>query len=192
MMVDNELASMVRRAQRLDAAAFEWFVDCYSARLYGFLFRLTGVRHDAEELVQEVFIRMVRMIGQYEHDGRFEAWLFRIATNLARDRIRRINRRPVTESLDEAGRDGHGGARSGERNGHASNDRPERRLELAEDVDHLQLALTRLPQAEREVIMLRHYGEMSFPEIAEMMGIATGTTKAQLHRARKLLREVLK
>src|SRR5262245_33368522 len=93
--MDGEaLADCIRRAQRGDAAAFDLLLELYAGRLFGFLYRLTGSRPDAEDLMQEVFVRLVRTIGAYAHDGRFEAWLFRIASNLVRDRVRRAMRAP--------------------------------------------------------------------------------------------------
>ena len=93
--MDGEaLAAVIRGAQRGDPAAYDVLVDQYAGRLFGFLLRLTGSRHDAEDLMQEVFLRVVRMIGHYDHHGRFEAWLFRIAMNLVRDRGRRASRPP--------------------------------------------------------------------------------------------------
>ena len=85
---------------QLDRGAFETLVARYSPRLFGFLLRFTADRDDAEDLVQEVFVRLVRTIGDYQHDGRFEAWLFRIAANLARDRGRKISRSPKILSLN--------------------------------------------------------------------------------------------
>ena len=184
----DDLASVIRRAQQLEASAFEWLVDTYSARLYGFLYRLTGRADDAEELVQEVFVRLVRMISQYEHDGRFEAWLFRIATNLARDRIRRITRAPEISSLD-AGEDEESDRSVWRRLGDLSGPSPDGALELAEDVDQLQRCLARLPQPEREVILLRHYSGMSFADIAEAMETPLGTALARSHRGLAKLRK---
>ncbi len=73
------LDDLIRRARQRDSAAFETLVEIYSPRLYGYFYRLTGRREDAEDLLQEVFVRVVRMIGRYEHENRFDAWLFRIA-----------------------------------------------------------------------------------------------------------------
>ena len=184
----DDLASVIRRAQQLEASAFEWLVNAYSGRLYGFLYRLTGRGDDAEELVQEVFVRLVRMISQYEHDGRFEAWLFRIAANLARDRIRRIIRAPEISSLD-AGEDEDSDRSVWRRLGDLSGPSPDGALELAEDVDRLQRCLARLSQPEREVILLRHYSGMSFADIAEAMGTPLGTALARSHRGLAKLRE---
>lgn len=80
-------------------------MDLYSARLYGFLCRLTGHREDAEDLVQEVFVRLVRSIAGYVDDGRFESWFFQIALNLARNRVRRAGRSPGMRPLEGGGED---------------------------------------------------------------------------------------
>ena len=90
-------ASIIRRAKKLDAEAFDVVVDAYGGRLAGFFRRLTGNGDEADDLVQEVFVRVVRTIGDYQEDGRFEAWLFRIAGNLARDRLRQRRARPGHE-----------------------------------------------------------------------------------------------
>ena len=88
------LASVIERARRLDPEAYDELVDAYGQRLFGFLYRLTGNREDAEDLLQEVYLRVVRTLPDYTHEGRFEGWLFRIAANLGRDRIRRARRSP--------------------------------------------------------------------------------------------------
>ena len=184
----DDLASVIKRAQELDHSAFEELVDRYSSRLYGFLYRLTGCREDAEDLVQEVFVRVVRMIVKYEDDGRFDAWLFRIATNLVRDRIRRSKRRPAPASLDpeeHAAGSQPGGSRA---NIDAPHPSPSRTIELTEDADRLQTAITRLPDAEREVVLLRHYARMTFSQIADAMGTPMGTALARAHRGLAKLR----
>jgi RNA polymerase sigma-70 factor (ECF subfamily) len=188
--VADELDEIIHRAQRRDPSAFDALVDRYSSRLYGFLFRFIGRAPDAEDLVQEVFVRLVRTIETYEHDGRFEAWLFRIAANLARDRARRLSRTPVIASLDTAS-DGDGRGQEYSQPRLLARGAPHDRLETAEDVDRLQVALTRLPPAEREVVMLRHFSELSFAEIAQIMGTPLGTALARAHRGLAKLRQLM-
>src|SRR5262245_1833283 len=96
-----ELTVLIGRAQKREAAAFDALVDLYASRLYGYFYRLTSSREDAEDLLQELFVRLVRMIEHYEHDGRFDGWVFRIATNLVRDRVRR-SRKTRSAGLDAA------------------------------------------------------------------------------------------
>jgi len=190
MTAIDELVDVLARAQRGEPEAFEWLVDAYSARLYGFLYRLTGHRSDAEELVQEVFVRVVRHIEGYNHDGRFEAWIFRIATNLARDRIRWLARRPEIGPLPDAGEDTGDGI-ADDRRKCAGSPSPDAGLELADDVERLQWALDQLPTAEREVIMLRHYSQLSFAEIARSMDTPLGTALARAHRGLAKLRRIM-
>ncbi len=188
MMTSEKLASIIERAQNHDNDAFETLVDLYAARLYGFLYRMIGQRDEAEDLVQEVFIRVVRMIGQYREEGLFEAWLFRIAVNLARDHVRKQRRIPAITSFGAAGEE------DGELSGAArvcdtSTARPEGALERAENIDRLEAALAKITPEEREVVMLRHYTSMSFAEIARVMGTPLGTALARAHRGLAKLRK---
>jgi len=188
----DQLASVIERAQRLDPDAYDVLVDAYGQRLFGFLYRLTGCREDSEDLLQEVFLRMVRTLGNYTHRGRFEAWLFRIAANLGRDRIRRVRRTPTIISLSPAPGDG-GEPASGSAwdrcdAGEAS---PDSSVIRREQVDRMRTALEQLSPPEREVVMLRHYSAMSFAEIAEAMGTPLGTALARAHRGLAKLRRIM-
>ncbi|NOX58488.1 MAG: RNA polymerase sigma factor [Planctomycetes bacterium] len=180
-LTPNELADLIRRAQVRDPAAFDSLIDAYGVRLHGYLFRLTGSRDDADDLLQELFLRVVRMIRSYEHDSRFEGWLFRIATNLVRDRIRRAGRGPQVVSLQPADNDDGGRLRLAEPDDPMAPS-PDASMQLADDVDALQKGLAQLPEAEREVIMLRHFSDLSFAEISTAMGTPLGTALARAHR----------
>lgn len=184
-----ELSDLISRAQRQDPAAFDALVDRYAGRLYGYLYRATGHRVDAEDLLQELFVRLVGTIRQYQHDGRFEAWLFRIATNLVRDRIRRAK-----TSRDWRG--GSAGGRDGLQNGldsHCDHRQaaPADRLGRSEELDRLQWALHELPEPERMVVLLRHFSQMPFREIADLMDTPLGTALARAHRGLARLRELM-
>ncbi len=181
------LDDLICRARQRDSAAFETLVEIYSPRLYGYFYRLTGRREDAEDLLQEVFVRVVRMIGRYEHDNRLDAWLFRIATNLVRDRVRRQRRSPGHEA--SGGQENEPGML--EEVPDDDVDQPDDVLQTAEQVDQLQRALKRLPGAEREVILLRHFSQMSFKEVAEAMGTPLGTALARAHRGLTKLRQLM-
>lgn len=183
--VDESLTRIIADAQRGDAAAHEALVDRYASRLYGFFYRLLGNRDDAEDLMQEVFLRLVRMIAAYRDDGRFEPWLFRIAANLARDKIRSARRTPPRVSLETSEGEGI------ERDWDSNEGGPDARMERAEDVDRLNAALARLPEWEREVILLRHFSQLSFKEIADLMGTPLGTALARAHRGLEHLKELM-
>ena len=185
-MDTNRLTEVIQAAQAGDPGAFDALVDAYARRVYGFVFRLTGSRNDAEDLLQEVMLRVVRRLGEYRHDGRFEAWLFRIAVNLVRDRARRLKTRGDVGSGGDH-EDGSSFARLPDRRTPA----PDHHLRLTEQIDELQDALARLPVAEREVIMLRHFSDMSFKDISGLMEAPLGTTLARAHRGLRKLRELM-
>ncbi len=190
-MDDASLRQAIELAKRGDAPAMHWLVDQFAGRIFGFFYRSTSSRADAEDLMQEVFVRVVRMLAHYQDDGRFESWLFRIAANLVRDRVRQQRRRPRHLS-------GHG-SDSAERGNDSlvldelAGQEPaaDARMALGEDVDALNAALAQLPDGEREVIMLRHFSQMSFKEIAEATGTPLGTALARGHRGLRRLRELM-
>ncbi len=191
--MDGEaLAAAILGAQRGDSACLDRLVEHFAGRIFGFLFRMTGSRQDAEDLMQEVFVRLVRMIGAYQHDGRFEAWIFRIAANLARDRVRKVRRSPRLVALVEADSDSKEvfGA-SAVKDLAASNEPVDAGLVRGEAVDALHTALAALPAAEREVIMLRYFSQMTFKEIAEATSVPLGTALARGHRGLARLREIM-
>jgi RNA polymerase sigma-70 factor (ECF subfamily) len=171
------LDELLGLARRRDPEALRELVAAYSARVFGLAYRLTGSRDAAEDIMQETFLRMVRGIEEYDHSGRFEAWLFRISANLARDRARQRGRRgepcPLDEGIPLRAR--------------ADVD-PAAGLARRELGDKLAVSLARLPAADREVLLLRHYGELSFREIAELLGVPLGTALARAHRAMEKLR----
>jgi RNA polymerase sigma-70 factor (ECF subfamily) len=132
------------------------------------------------------------MIGQYQHEGRFDSWVFRIATNLLRDRLRRV------KTSKSAGLESAGGTAGDEDEpdplvNYADNsaDQPSEALQRAERIDRLQRAIGRLPEHEREVILMRHFSHMAFKEIAEVLDIPLGTALARGHRGLARLRELM-
>jgi RNA polymerase sigma-70 factor (ECF subfamily) len=185
---ESGLEELLRRARGHDPVALGELVSIYSPRVYGLLYRLTGTRDAAEDLLQETFLRVVRMIQHYEHAGKFESWLFRIAANLARDRARRIGRRGEAGSLGVVP-----GASEPMLPGAADEniDSPVQRLLRRESGERLAACLSRLSDAEKEIILLRHFSELSFKEIAQMLDVPLGTALARAHRALKRLREQL-
>lgn len=179
----QDWAEVIRKARGLDAGAFDEIVDAYSGRLYGFFHRMLGRREEAEDLVQDVFVRVVKGIADYREEGRFEAWLFRIAGNLVRDRLRR---EPKETAIGTVGQE-HAAdleSRSDRRTGGAAE-----ALECREDMDRMQKCLAKLPSMEREVVLMRHYGELSFAEIAEYTSAPLGTVLARAHRGLAKLRQ---
>jgi RNA polymerase sigma-70 factor (ECF subfamily) len=182
------LERLLRRAQKRDPEALSELVDEYSPRVFGLLFRLTGSRETAEELMQETFLRVVRTIPTYQHDGKFESWLFRIAANLARDDARRTRRRGRPLTLDAFGDDDDTGPPDVPDSRRID---PGRELMKRESGERLSACLAELSEMDREIILLRYFSELPFREIAEMLQVPLGTALARAHRAMQRLRAAL-
>ena len=178
---------MIASARSGGEEAYRQLLAGYGPRLYGYFYRATRSHHDAEDLLGEVMFRLVRRLGDYDDRGRFEPWLFCVAANLVRDRIRRARANPTPMSL-EAGSDA-GTALVESLSG------PDVAVDgnvLADEVSQeLSSALARLDERSRQMVLLRHFGEMSFKEIAEVFECPVGTVLAKVHRALKSLRVVL-
>lgn len=187
----DHLTQLVRRAQSRDAGAFDEIIDLFGPRLYGYFYRLCGSRDDAEDLLQELFLRVVRTIDRYQHEGQLEAWLFRIGTNLVRDRFRRAKRTPVHRSLDVGGDDGQPQATWAGELADQSTVPASHNAERQEDMDRMQRALAELPTGEREAVMLRHFSQLSFSQIADVMCTPLGTALARVHRGLAKLRKLV-
>lgn len=185
--MDERLDALIPRARLRDAEALTQLVELLGPRVFGLLFRLIGSRDVAEELTQETFVRMVRMIHRFEPTGSLEGWVFRIAANLARDRGRLRKRRGLPQSLDTLNEDEK---RIGTK-GVAPQADPSQAMELDERRCSLERALQALPDADREILVLRHFGNLQFREIAELLDMPLGTALARSHRALLKLRERL-
>jgi RNA polymerase sigma-70 factor (ECF subfamily) len=172
-----ELTQIIDGCKSGDAASFARVVDMYSGRLYGYFYRLTGDRSLSDELLSELYMRLVEKIRTYK-GGSFESWLFRIASNIFHDYLRcRKRRRKLLES----------------KRSDVEFATPEPKVSDAKDekLDKLQFQLARLDSDTKELIMLRFYSELSFKEIAGMRSEPIGTTLSKLHRGLKKLRELM-
>ncbi len=170
---------VIEHARQLDPAAFDALVEEYAPRVRGFLRRIVHTG-DVDDLVQEVFLRVVRTIAGYHDMGRFDAWIFQIARNLASDHLREKARRPI--QLDEPV-----DLKTTTRNSSRASV-SQAGLERAESDSQIEEAISRLPDAEREVILLRHFGRLTFEEIATVMNTPLGTALARAHRGLSKLR----
>jgi len=177
-MAENaELDRIVEGCKSGDAQAFAQMVDRYAGRCYGYFYRLTGDRDLSDELLSELFIRLVEKIGSYK-GGVFESWLFRIASNIFHDYLRGKKRR---QKLFDARR----------AQLQRVSDEPRQSDAKDEMLDRLQVQLNRLDADTRELIMLRYYSQLSFKEIAELRREPIGTALSRLHRGLKKLRELM-
>ena len=155
---------------------FERMVRDHQDRIFALGFALTGNRHDAEEVAQDTFLRAYRALATYPPDRvrdlKQKAWLHQIAVNIVRNRVRGVRPRLVELNGSEPS------AASG----------PEEDVLRRAEIDELASRVAGLPARYREAVVLRHVQELSYAEVAEMLGQPVGTVKANVHRGLKMLR----
>jgi len=175
---------LIQRAQLGDAKAFERIYRSYSGRVYALCSRMLGNRAEAEDFTQEAFLTVFSKIQTFRGESAFSTWLHRIAANLVLMRLRK--KTPVQASLE--GIYEQGGDRSGLREELGGPD-----LLLAGSIDRINLrrAIEQLGPCQRLVFELHDIQGYKHKEIAQMMDWSIGNSKAQLHRARRRLRELL-
>ena len=165
---------------------FTVLVARYQTRLFRFISRYTGDAEDARDVTQEAFLKVYSALDSFDPRYKFSTWLFRIGGNAAIDHIRRRKARPMPVGLP-LGEDGE------EIQVELADHRPDPLEDLTRSRlrKELDLAIERLPDDYRELISLRHYGELPYEEIAELKGMPLGTVKNKLFRARQALRDLL-
>jgi RNA polymerase sigma-70 factor, ECF subfamily len=177
-------AQALEAAQRGDAAAFNELVLLYQTAVYNVAYRTIGHTEDAADATQETFLAAYRAIGDFR-GGSFKAWLLRIAVNTCYDLLRRRQRRPST-SLDVMVEE------SGEQVVFSDKQvGPERSALAAETVSVVEQGLLTLPDDQRVIVVLCDIQGLSYEEAAEAEGVALGTVKSRLSRARSRLRQFL-
>jgi RNA polymerase sigma-70 factor, ECF subfamily len=187
-MTDLERA-LLRRLRDRDERAFRELIELYRDRVFNVTFRMLGDRAEAEDIAQEVFIAVFKTIDTFREESKFSTWLYRVAVNHTKNRIKylaRRNDRNRTE-LDENTTDSEAGSMGGA----TRPARPDRALEGAQLEQVLQAAIGTLDEEHRVLVVLRDIEELSIEEICEITGIPDGTVKSRLHRARAALRKKL-
>jgi RNA polymerase sigma-70 factor, ECF subfamily len=181
-MEASQVQAIVGLAKAGRAEGFQTLLAAYGPRLFGYFYRITANRHESEDLLAEVMLRLVRTLERYDERGKFEPWLFRIAANLVRDRLRRKALAPVQANSGAGeGPDLVDGAASRE-------PPPPQRLLDQEQRHELMAALADLDEPTRQTIVLRHFSGMSFAQIADLMACPVGTALARVHRGLRTLR----
>jgi RNA polymerase sigma-70 factor (ECF subfamily) len=175
MTESHDLARIIVGCKGGNAQCFSQIVDMYSSRCYGYFYRLTGNNDISDELLSELFVKLVEKIGSYK-GGSFESWLFKIASNIFHDHLRSKQRRKKLLEFQKT---------------ELESEITEPKRSDGELADRLRIQLARMDDDTRELIMLRFYSQLSFKEIAEMRSEPMGTTLAKTHRALKKLREFM-
>ncbi len=173
---------------------FNELVDLYSQKLYRFAYGLLGNHHDAEEVVQDAFIRAYNALEGFRGDSSFETWMHRITMNLARNKFHWNRRRGegVNVSLSEPGGSEQDSIEnSAEFELPDSSSAPDSLLEKVETQDNVIRGINALPETLKEAMVLRHVKDMPYEEIASVLDCKIGTVKSRIARGRELLREYL-
>lgn len=173
-----------------DAMAFEELVQRYQNRLVSVMEHLVRRREQAEDLAQEVFLRVYRARKNYEPQAKFSTWLFTIANNVARNTKRSLARRREVNVGNE-NRDTESAPALEQMALAASGLMPARQLDKTERAEMVRLAIESLNERQRMALMLAKFENMSYVEIAETMEMSVQATKSLLCRARENLRELL-
>lgn len=175
--VERESAAIARGLKRHDAELLDQLIETYQHRLMRYLMFLTGRREVAEDLFQEVWIRVLRRGSQYNGKARFDTWLFTIARNLVID----LSRKRTMASLDEMC---DGGEDSGARPFEIVQDGPSplEQFQYRENASQVATVLLALDESYREVLTLRFHEEMSLEEIATLTRAPLSTVKSRLYR----------
>jgi len=188
MSADPDAALMLR-VKRGDMAAFTELVDKYKQPVLNVIFGILRDRTEAEDIAQNVFVQVHRSAHRYEASAKFTTWLFTIAKNLCLNELRRRSRHPA-DSLEATFAD--------------AEDAPVRQYEdvkthappdklLQHELDHkVTQAIDELPETQRTAMVLCRQDELSYEEIAKILGCSLSATKSLIHRARETLKEKLK
>jgi RNA polymerase sigma-70 factor (ECF subfamily) len=178
--------SLVALAQKKDYQAFEELVKRYEGRIYGHTLRLLGNREDAEDVLQETFLNMFKGLENFRGDSSFSTWIYRIATNNALMRLRKLSHgeRELNDELPPP--------ESMKRQALASHILdPKDTLLEKEMLQELNKAVDGLPEKYRTIFLLRDVEEFSTDRTAKVLGISEAAVKSRLHRARLYIRELL-
>ncbi len=170
-----------------DQSAYGEIVEIYKDKVFQLCYRILGNRHEAEDMAQEAFIRAYVNIASFNIDLKFSTWLYRIATNLCIDRIRK-KKPDYYLDAEVSGTDGL------TMYSQIASDTilPEDEVENLELQETIQREITKLPEKYRSVIVLKYIEELSLNEISEILDIPLGTVKTRIHRGREALRHQLR
>lgn len=176
--------ALITRAQTGDVGAFERLYHAHAARVFGLALRLTGNRQEATDLTQDVFVHAWQRLTTFRGDAAFASWLHRITVNSLFMRVRGEQRRTARVR-------GHADAEDRDDGGDADSIVARARTVDVDQAVDLERAIATLPPGARRVFILYDVLGYRHEEIAQLTGLAEGTLRAQLHRARRLLMEAL-
>ncbi|UOR10567.1 RNA polymerase sigma factor SigW [Halobacillus amylolyticus] len=185
--METMIRQKIKAVRKGDQSAFEDIVSFYQNKVYYICYRMIGNAYEAEDLAQEAFIRAYTNIHTFDERRKFSTWLYRIATNLTIDRIRK-KKPDYYLDAEVRGTDGL------DMYSQLAIDQasPEEEVESLELQSYIHREILALPPKYRSVIVLRYLDELALQEIAEILDIPVGTVKTRVHRGREALRKRLR
>ena len=188
---DSTESRFVEQLQRHDERAFNELVDAYGPRVYRLVVRMLGRHEEAEDMAQEVFVQVFKCIGQFRGESKLGTWIYRVAINLCKNRSKYLSRRHEDQQdaldaiADRQPLHQAKGVTSGQVN------RPDDMVEGMQMEAIMRRCIAELDPDFREALILRDVENLSYEEIIEITGVAEGTVKSRIHRARALLKQHL-
>ena len=184
--MENTDKSLIEAHRRGEPAAFGELVSRYGDSILGYLTRMSGNREQAEDLFQETFKRVHEKAHTFR-GPQFKGWLFRIATNVALDGIRRGKRIKAVSLNQRLDCDNPNGEQLGAVTLADNSCNPSEQALKAEQTEQVRRAIQLLPERQRATLVLAYYQQLSYPDVAEVLGCSVGTVKTQMFRALKTL-----
>jgi len=185
--METLIKNRISQVKKGDQNAFAEIVEIYKDKVYQLCYRMLGNRHEAEDIAQEAFIRAYVNIHSYDMNRKFATWLYRIATNLSIDRIRK-KKPDFYLDAEVAGAEGL----TLYSQVAADVELPEDQVESLELQATIQKEILKLPEKYRSAIVLKYIEELSLKEISEILELPIGTVKTRIHRGREALRHQLR
>ena len=175
---------LVERLKRRDEAAFNELVRAYEKRVFRLVLRMLGDRAEAEDVAQDVFITVFKSIDSFRGESKLSTWMFRVATNHCKNRIKYLDRRARGKKgeLDELSE--HDALESASMSSSAMVARPDQQAEANQIEAIVRAAISELDEDQRALVVLRDVENLSYEEIQQITGLPEGTVKSRLHRAR--------
>ncbi len=186
---DNAERRFIERLKQRDERAFNDLVSLYEVRVFRLVFRMLGRREEAEDMVQEVFVQVFKSIDSFRGEAKLATWIYRIAINLCKNRSKYLHRRKseAQDELEPAAERRPLTEARGVTSGEAAP--PDQLVQGYQLEQIVKFCIAELEPDFREVLVLRDVEDLTYEEIVEITGLAEGTVKSRIHRARGMLKE---
>ena len=181
-------ARFIERLRAHDERAFNELVEAYEQRVFRLVFRMLGRRDEAEDMAQEVFVQVFKAVGTFRGESKLSTWVYRIAVNLCKNRIKYLSRRHegAQQELEPVAERAPLSQAKGVTFGDVA--RPDHLVEGFQLETIVKHSIAEIDADFREVLVLRDVEDLSYEEIGEITGLAEGTVKSRIHRARAMLK----